>query len=1138
MNEKRNFGLSGKAVLVLSVLACLLVFGASVAGAVFLSISTADDGETDVNEYVIAVDDSITVYLGDAFKLSPHLVCEDGTIEQARFEYESTSDSVAVDKDGNVTALAVPAEGEEATIEIFERNTSSTASVAVNVVDKLDKVLGITFGDAQGNTVLVMSSHHLVFGDRYELTVVSEPKNVEIGDYCDISVTDADGEEVMPFELAFDGSKVGLTVLGVGKGSIAISIVNDDGETLYSDKIKFESTMANEALGQSILAASGMSLTSAEYTASLEKMELAQGIDGDISDLALFESLDTVVLGGKSVVALEGQPSDICYRVPETLYADYLADGDWQGLDGSIIPYSADPASERYVVLHGLNDVDDRDNIGYLFLSPTTVLPQQVQYSGYLHTGWTTADGTPITQDEVYDAADDNGIHLYVVWTPIEYTIEYIITDESGVETATYTEERNYDIVAQLKSLSDLGVSKTVEGKKFVGWKYAQSSLVPDFPLGVALDEGRPKIDGTIIKLYDAWVPITATVVFELSASESLADGAETEMSVEYFAEYTLPNAVKRGYTLTAWVDANGVNYPVGEAHEIVFFKDGDVVTLKPVWSENSYTVNFDPSGGTAQPNSNLDSVTTRYTQPFNLPDIQKDGGTDYYWYADVNKNGVMDADEPTFEKNENPAGIVGEGEVTLRAVWASFTAHFDLNGGESMIGVPVDLPLPVGSEFVLPDANRTGYTLSGWKREDTQVLYGAGDTVSADGVGKDETVTFVAQWAENRYTVAFDSRSDAVYDSVTLDYTEPYALPRPSMTGYTFLYWTLDGKPLGDSISRLSATDGAEITLVAAWRINSYTLTLDAHSATITVTIDGEQKQLDAAVGKDGELTYSVNYGSAITATISFREQDNRTSYYRFMDSSTKYADGEKEFDFTMPASDVLIYASSNGCFASGTLVDMADGTQKRIEDIRVGDMVMTWNFVTGQKEAMPVSLYWDHGTTEREVLHLEFSDGSKVDVVAQHGFFDIDRNEIVFIDIDHYDLYVGDRFAALGGGEDCEAIVLVNAYVTTEVTGSYSLRAAVNDNVFVEGKLTLTCEDYKGMLTYFEMGEDMTYDQEKMQADIEKYGLFEYEDWAEYMTEEEFYALNGQYYSILVGKNILSYEDIYKLIEGLREI
>lgn len=1132
MNEKRNFGLSGKAVLVLSVLACLLVFGASVAGAVLLSISTADDGEKDVNEYVIAVDDSITVYLGDAFKLSPHLVCEDGTIEQARFEYESTSDSVAVDKDGNVTALAVPAEGEEATIEIFERNTSSTASVAVNVVDKLDKVLGITFGDAQGNTVLVMSSHHLVFGDRYELTVVSEPKNVEIGDYCDISVTDADGEEVMPFELAFDGSKVGLTVLGIGEGTIEIVISDDEGSVLYSDEIDFDITASNELLGQCVLAASGKSLTSVQDTASLRKLTLTEGVSGDISDLALFESLDTVVLGGKSVVALEGQPSDICYRVPETLYADYLADGDWQGLDGSIIPYSADPFAERYAVLHGLNNGTDRDNIAYSYLTTNVVLPQQVQYSGYLHTGWTTADGTPITQDEVYDAADDNGIHLYVVWTPIEYTIEYIITDESGVETATYTEERNYDIVAQLKSLSDLGVSKTVEGKKFVGWKYAQSSLVPDFPTGTAFDAERPTTDGAVIELYDAWVPITATVVFELSANESLAGGAAAEMPVEYFAEYTLPNAVKRGYTLTAWVDANGVNYPVGETHEIVFFKDGDVVTLKPVWSENSYIVNFDPSGGTAQPGSNLDPVTTRYTQPFNLPDIQKDGGTDYYWYADVNKNGVMDADEPTFEKNENPAGIVGEGEVTLRAVWASFTAHFDLNGGESMVGVPVDLPLPVGSEFVLPDANRTGYTLSGWKREDTQVVYGAGDTVSADGVGKDETVTFVAQWAENRYTVAFDSRSDAVYDSVTLDYTEPYALPRPSMTGYTFLYWTLDGKPLGDSISRLSATDGAQITLVAAWEAIKYKVTLECGYAKIVLKDKATGAEyVNDALESEKSVSYSLPYGSQYSVTITYKHGD-RESYMKI--GQTTSHKNETGYDITIGTSAILIHAASwNGCVTAGTLVDMADGTQKKIEDVRAGDMVMTWNFFTGQKEAQPVIVHWNHGEKETEVIELKFSDGSTIKVVTDHGFFNVDRNEMVFISADNYSEFLGEDFA-LDNGEEWSTVTLVDVSIYREFTGVYSLLTAYNGNVFMDGKLSMTSEAVKGLFTYFEMGENMMYDQAKMQADIEKYGLFEYEDWAEYVTEEEFYALNGQYFSIIVGKGYLDIEDIPYLIQS----
>ena len=47
-------------------------------------------------------------------------------------------------------------------------------------------------------------------------------------------------------------------------------------------------------------------------------------------------------------------------------------------------------------------------------------------------------------------------------------------------------------------------------------------------------------------------------------------------------------------------------------------------------------------------------------------------------------------------------------------------------------------------------------------------------------------------------------------------------------------------------------------------------------------------------------------------------------------------------------------------------------------------------------------------------------------------------------------------------------------------------------------------------------------------------RYGLFEYEDWAEYVTEEEFYALNGQYFSIIVGKGYLDIEDIPYLIQS----
>ena len=96
--------------------------------------------------------------------------------------------------------------------------------------------------------------------------------------------------------------------------------------------------------------------------------------------------------------------------------------------------------------------------------------------------------------------------------------------------------------------------------------------------------------------------------------------------------------------------------------------------------------------------------------------------------------------------------------------------------------------------------------------------------------------------------------------------------------------------------------------------------------------------------------------------------------------------------------------------------------------------------------------------------------------------------------------------------------------------------MRTAINDNAVAEGMLTLTPEDIPGMLTYFEVGEGLKYDEEKMNADIEKYGLYTYEEWADYVSYEEFVALNGKYFKILVGKGILTEEDILSLIEGMR--
>ena len=85
---------------------------------------------------------------------------------------------------------------------------------------------------------------------------------------------------------------------------------------------------------------------------------------------------------------------------------------------------------------------------------------------------------------------------------------------------------------------------------------------------------------------------------------------------------------------------------------------------------------------------------------------------------------------------------------------------------------------------------------------------------------------------------------------------------------------------------------------------------------------------------------------------------------------------------------------------------------------------------------------------------------------------------------------------------------------------------------NFVVEGLLSITGEDFPGRFEYFTIGEGMKYDEEAKQRDIVLYGLYTYEEFSEYLTEEQFYAFNGPYFKVLVGRGILTYEDILEII------
>ena len=109
----------------------------------------------------------------------------------------------------------------------------------------------------------------------------------------------------------------------------------------------------------------------------------------------------------------------------------------------------------------------------------------------------------------------------------------------------------------------------------------------------------------------------------------------------------------------------------------------------------------------------------------------------------------------------------------------------------------------------------------------------------------------------------------------------------------------------------------------------------------------------------------------------------------------------------------------------------------------------------------------------------------------------------------------------------------MLENAFITEETTGCYSITSLYHLNYYIDGMLSIPGA-IDGLFNYFEYGENLVYDAEKMQADIEKYGLYTYEDFADVATQEMFDTiLPAAYLKVSVGKGLVTYDGLIEMLQ-----
>ena len=356
-----------------------------------------------------------------------------------------------------------------------------------------------------------------------------------------------------------------------------------------------------------------------------------------------------------------------------------------------------------------------------------------------------------------------------------------------------------------------------------------------------------------------------------------------------------------------------------------------------------------------------------------------------------------------------------------------------------------------------------------------------------------------------------------------------------------------------GVTISYWSVTQNKEITLdlgtldlsTNEGTVNSNVWTYTCDDFTLTLT-GGEIKTgynitpiVTSAVGSKNKLFYcSTNAAYGTTSA-----NDNRTIKIDYVltanNETVTYNRNENVnftgltvYDYSSFKSDTLKEASSP-CVTPDTLVTLADGSQKRIDEITYNDQLLVWDFYNGKYAVAPAAIIFNHGYDNNTIIKLNFSDGTVVKVANLHQFYDNDLNRFVTIDADSVAQYVGHSFAKQNG--DGYTTVILDSYeVSVEYEGAYGIISAFHYNIIVEGMIStdFMVEDYD-LFNYFEVGEDMKYGANKMQADIEEYGLYTYEEFADYLTYEQFVAFNVQYFKISVGKGLYTYEGILDLID-----
>ncbi|MBO5897946.1 MAG: hypothetical protein J6R04_02935 [Clostridia bacterium] len=960
----------------------------------------------------------------------------------------------------------------------------------------------------------------------------------------------------LPFNQLFTGYGWGVKHIPVYNGeNYAFGGITILDREVADSVVKFESKFKGDylyrvgnkntvSLGSLFAAKADQTINNSGVWVTIEKVDENSNVGGTFTANASDWTKGTIQFSGTGVVKVTIQDYNFC--TPTTLAVEVI---------DAVNATSATSAKSNNVVL--LNDVG---------MSTIEVSGGYTLYgNGFKMTA---------TTDPMYDTMRagfvtlDNGIldNVQIICPNFSYAIIYNSQIKDVANTATPSDSSN-DARGNVRSaVMVTGNSKIV------------NSYVHGGRAAIFLRSGNLLVDGSTISggaaanihaLSAQSLTLRNATLIQKPFEDNVHKTGNTLMGFSVLLEcgedgYSTPVILEGTLIQDAWINESYVKYTPSAASSIVENALGKTAYLHDLDGDGKneslnlgFTYIPQDTNGKALTDNLTDNRTDKAAVPYESVDV----GTAFasakvYSYKNTNgtSNDFTTGGEYESSTQGSTAPTVSFTDTNADRV---FETKFDANDGrwESTLAVNLD---------------NGNYTFS-W---DKLLMQKHGDnltysikTVDGEGVDYSNAIALTATgMTEYVLTVADGEATHTVHFIITASKTsipEPetadttggtpllvvksknsdWSCAIPALEGIKIKYYTADGEVILDLATLTPTSTGKQNGTNNYWET-----TKDGYKLKVTCGVIHDTKSvygMPVVVNNSGNKMYftisSTNgyvststSGRTVTLTYEFTDPNGKSLTF----SKTwqfNYADYKsgKQYSYSDFVNGTLKEASSS-CVIPDTLVTLADGTQKRIDQVSYADQLLVWNFYTGEYDIAPASIVMNHGANTVTVTTLTFSDGTTVNTINGHGFFDVAANAFVLIDEFNASDYIGHSFVKQDEN-GYNTVELVSYSVEEQYTEVWSLLTAEHYNCVLEGMWTVTAaevDNSPAWLMPYAIGEDMKYDEAKMKADIETYGLYIYEDFADYCTYEQFVAFRFENFKVSVAKGYITWADIEYLL------